>query len=193
MDIFSGLIGALAAVPDWLGYLVLPALFSVAACIPVRRGSAVRYPVLSIFFGGLGAFLLAGKGAAAVCAFVGLFAAFSALLWPLAKRLRRGKPVRIPAEAEGCVAAARPRPPKVCCFEEEEKLSPAQCGMRLKHAEELLSRLKAAELTATDKLESEMLARTVSALSGRPLSAAEFETLNDCLTSTLKLTAKYKL
>ena len=38
-----------------------------------------------------------------------------------------------------------------------------------------------------------MLARTVSAMQGRMLTAEEKNTLNDCLASVLKLTAKYNL
>ena len=38
-----------------------------------------------------------------------------------------------------------------------------------------------------------MLLRTVTAMQGRMLTEGEKNTLNDCLASVLKLTAKYKL
>ncbi len=192
MDIFDGLIGALAALPDWIGFLLPPALLAASAGIPRGKRRGLRHMLVAFAAGGLGVFLLAGKGAATVCAFTGLFCVWAAALFPLAVR-RKKERVPMAAERTDIAPAAFPRPPKVCHFEEGELVSAAQCGMRLKHAETLLVRLKEAGLTASDRLETDVLTRTVSALSGRPLSAAERETLNDCLTATLKLTAKYQL
>lgn len=187
MDILQGLLEGLKYVPDWVGAFVPPLLLFLVALVPAR-GRVRRHLFFTIFFGGLGVFLLAGKGAGTVCAFVGLFASYAALLLPFARRKKRERVPQVEREREN----RELRPPKVCFFE-EEKLSPEQCGMRLRHAEEMLGNLKKAELSAADRLETDILSRTVSALSQKAVDPAEFATLNDCLASALKLTAKYKL
>ena len=48
-------------------------------------------------------------------------------------------------------------------------------------------------MSAGDRLETEELARTLARLRSKPLSEAEMNSLNDCLASVLKMTAKYKL
>ena len=63
----------------------------------------------------------------------------------------------------------------------------------LAYALSLLEKLRRGELSATDRLEADMLGRTLSVMQGRLLTAEEKNTLNDCLASVLKLTAKYKL
>ena len=63
----------------------------------------------------------------------------------------------------------------------------------LTYALSLLGKLRQGELSATDRLEADMLGRTLSVMQGRLLTVEEKNTLNDCLASVLKLTAKYKL
>ena len=63
----------------------------------------------------------------------------------------------------------------------------------LSHALALLEKLRKQKLTAADRLETDVLGRSVRALRGRALTEAEKNTLNDCLASVLKLTAKYQL
>ena len=63
----------------------------------------------------------------------------------------------------------------------------------LSYALSLLDKLRREELAATDRLEADMLGKTLLAMRGRLLTMDEKNTLNDCLASVLKLTAKYKL
>ena len=83
------------------------------------------------------------------------------------------------------------QPPKVCCFEEPS--APVQDAPEPSYAMKLLEKLQKEKLSPTDRLETDVLSHTVSGLSGRPLSEEEARTLNDCLASVLRLTAKYKL
>ena len=47
--------------------------------------------------------------------------------------------------------------------------------------------------TPADRLELDAVVRTLEDCRGRALTAAEQRTLNDCLSSVLKLSAKYSL
>ncbi len=78
----------------------------------------------------------------------------------------------------------------MCCFEEEPPALPSPAAS---YAESLLAKLQKEKLSPTDRLEADVLARTLSALKGRPLTEEEARTFNDCLATILRLTAKYKL
>ena len=53
--------------------------------------------------------------------------------------------------------------------------------------------LRGRELAPADRLELDAVVRTLEDCRGRALTAAEQRTLNDCLSSVLKLSAKYSL
>ena len=80
-------------------------------------------------------------------------------------------------------------PVKECCFDAQVQ----EEAPELAHATALLGKLQKCKLSSADRLEADALARTLSALKGRALTLDEQNTLNDCLASVLKLTAKYKL
>lgn len=65
--------------------------------------------------------------------------------------------------------------------------------IQLSHADALIAKLRAEELSPTDRLEADGIARSLDAFRGRALTDGERRTLNDCLGSILKLTAKYRL
>ena len=91
-----------------------------------------------------------------------------------------------------CVPPARPLPPKECCFEEIER-APLSDAPQPSYAAKLLEKLQKEKLAPADRLEADALSRTVAGLGGRPLTEDEARILNDCLSSVLRLTAKYKL
>ncbi|MGN0822955.1 MAG: hypothetical protein ACI4NG_04205 [Candidatus Gallimonas sp.] len=84
-------------------------------------------------------------------------------------------------------------PPKISCFTEEETVDTEESGLRLAHVTELLEKLRRASLSAGDRLETDVLSRTIDGFRNRRLTMSEVNTLTDCLASVLKLTAKYKL
>lgn len=86
---------------------------------------------------------------------------------------------------------ARRDPPKVCCFEEPTGETVEERGMKLSHVISLLDKLKREKLTPADRLEVEMLSRSVTGAETRPLTDSQTDELSDCLSAVLRLTAKY--
>ena len=79
-------------------------------------------------------------------------------------------------------------------FENDETLFPREeSSMRLSHATDLLEQLTKSELSASDRLEADALAHTLEGYRDKELTFEEMRSLNDCLATILKLTAKYKL
>ena len=188
MDIFGGFPVAFSCIPDWVSCLGFPAvLFAAALCAP--RFGRKWYVFCGVILGGLGIAFLGGKSASAGCVYGGLFLAYAAALYPLARR--RKKPRAVTLEP----AALPIRPPKLAADlpEEAATASAEQWGIRLKYADDLLARLSRAPLVASDKLETELLSKRIMALAVKPLTEEEVCRLNDCLSAVLKLTAKYKL
>lgn len=65
--------------------------------------------------------------------------------------------------------------------------------MSFSYADSLLEKLRAKNLNAGDRLEAEEILRRLDCYRNKPLNEEERESLNDCLASVLKLTAKYQL
>lgn len=66
--------------------------------------------------------------------------------------------------------------------------------LRLNHVRELLTKLKAADLSPSDRLEAEGISRMITLYATKNLlSGKEVRELNDCLSVILKMTAKYAL
>ena len=205
MEIFRQIYQAIAAVPAWVPLILCPALIVAAAVLFALFGGRRAYPVLAGVVGAVGIAVMSATATvgetvfyAALYAFVACLAGMLHLLPKRVKKARRTSRderiyQRFRAELENApypTAAPQPAPAKVCCFEE----APAtQAAPELSYALSLLEKLRREELAATDRLEADMLARTVSAMQGRMLTAEEKNTLNDCLASVLKLTAKYNL
>ena len=200
MEIFLQFTELLAETPAWVPLVLLPALTACAAVLFTLAGGRRAYPCVS------GAFVAAGfalmcclteTGGAFV--YAGTFAALAALLallffLPRPKRRRgttreeriyerfRGEPLPAPAPQEG--------PAKVCCFETP---APVAAAPDLEHALTLLGRVRKAKLSSADRLETDVLLRTLSAMQGRQLTEQEQGIVNDSLSSVLKLAGKYKV
>ena len=205
MEIFRQIMEVFAAVPDWVPLILCPALTVAAAVAFAIFGGRRGYPLLAGILGAVGVALMsAGATVAEALCYAALFALIACaagllLLLPRCKkRMRRTSRderiyQRFRAELENApvpAANGQAAPVKECCFEPAPAVQEAP---ELNYALSLLEKLRRGELSATDRLEADMLGRTLSAMQGRLLTAEEKNTLNDCLASVLKLTAKYKL
>lgn len=202
MEIFRQITEIFSAAPGWVPLIVLPAVVIVAAVLFTLLGGRKAYPFVAVGLGAAGFALMCCMTALEDAFFyAGLFALIAALLrllFFIPKPVRRKKATsreqRIYEKFRGEPLTANlvreDVPAKVCCFEEEER---TEQPPELSHALSLLDKLRREKLSSSDRLETDVLARTVSALKGRTLTESEKDTLNDCLASVLKLTAKYKL
>ena len=202
MEIFRQFTEFVSAVPGWVPLILLPAILIAAAVLFTLLGGRRAYPFAAAGIGAAGFALMCCMATLSEAfMYAGLFvllAAILRLLFFLPKPTRRKKTSsrdeRIYEKFRGEPLTANlvreDAPAKVCCFEEEER---TEQPPELSHALSLLDKLRKEKLTSSDRLETDVLARTVSSLKGRALTASEKDTLNDCLASVLKLTAKYKL
>ncbi len=201
MDIFEPVVRALACVPDFVPFLIYPAVLAVVAVLMLTLGGRKAYPYAASALGAAAFSILAAKDVASAFVFAGFYAALAAALRLLfflpvrgRKKGKRSKDERMYEKfradlAEGGEGAL---PPKVEKFD-AEPVTAEESGLSLCHAEQLLSRLFKLPLSATDRLEAEVISRSLDAYREKPLSEEELRTLNDCLSAVLKLTAKYKL
>lgn len=202
MDVFFGLLGALRAIPDWVSLLVLPALLVPLAAVLLLVRRPKLYAPLASALGLTGTALFAARGGEGTVVYIALFALIALLLRPLLLWKRKKRESRderiyrtfhedldappVPPARKGEAAL----PPKVCCFE----TPPAtESDISLGHVTALIQKLKKEKLAAADRLELEALSRTVDGCKNRALTEPERDTLNDCLASVLRMTAKYKL
>ena len=75
---------------------------------------------------------------------------------------------------------------------EESSEENGEARIELAHARGLIKKLKKAELTLSDRLETERLEKEIAAFScARQLTAKDIRTLSDSFSALLKLTAKY--
>lgn len=187
MQIFKELVAFLAEVPAWIPLILCPALVVLAAAAFALFGGRRAYPVLAGILGAAGvAFMSASATVGETLVYAALFALVACLaglfhLAPKPKKRRR-RTARDERIYEAFRAELKNAP-----------ASPAAPSPELGYAIGLLQTLRQGELSATDRLEADMLLRTVTAMQGRMLTEGEKNTLNDCLASVLKLTAKYKL
>lgn len=202
MELFEGIIDALALLPYWVVFLP-PALLILAAVPLVLFERRKLYTWCAALLGSVGFVLCIGNLQAAFC-FLAMYVALALLLLPLFRlrgmklKKRESREARIyrkfHKELEGPVLPERRsgNPPKVCCFEPEPVL-PEESGMELGHVIKLLEKLRREKLSSADRLEVDILSRTVDGCKGRALTPSQLDSLNDCLASVLRLTAKYKL
>ena len=205
MEIFRQVLEVFAAVPAWVPLILCPALTVASAVAFAVFGGRRAYPVLAGILGAAGVAIMSAAATvgetlcyAALFSLISCAAGLLLLLPKHAKKLRRTSRderiyQRFRAELSNAPAQASAQPAspaKVCCFEEE---TPVQEAPELSYALSLLDKLRREELAATDRLEADMLGKTLLAMRGRLLTMDEKNTLNDCLASVLKLTAKYKL
>lgn len=198
MDIFSSILTAIAELPDWVPLILVPAHLLAGAVVFLILKLRRAYLFTAAGLGFLGFFLMCCEGdIAAAFAYAGLyhvlaFALFGFFFLPRRKK-RVSREERIYRKFHEDLKEPLPEPampPKVCCF---ESAPVSESGLRLNHVFSLLDKLKKEKLSPTDRLEVEVLSRSVEGCRGRALNAGELDALNDSLASVLKLTAKYKL
>lgn len=195
-------------VPEWGTVAASLGLLIVAALILVLIGKRRAYPYVAVIIGACGAFLitcvqLEAGGLLYVVMYLSMFVVaalgFSALLFiPTPRRHKKDDAEELHEKfhldlTEQPLEETDGRPPKVCCFEDAPAAPLAAEELRLSHVSSLIEKLRASKLSATDRLELDALSHTVDGYKGRPLSPEEASSLNDCLATVLKLTAKYKL
>ena len=209
MDLILKIANLLAKTPDWVLLYIVPALILAAAVGFVFAPKRGWYccPVIVVIATG---FIIAySKDAALAFIYLGILVALGALLSLLflsprpKRREGKGRKSRVDElyekfHEELSEKPYMPRaamPPKVCCFEKDAQAgaTAGEYGMSLTYADSLLAKLRSKELSAGDRLEAEELARRLDCYRDKPLTESERDTLNDCLASILKLTAKYQL
>ena len=203
MEIFNQIVNFVAErVPDWVALFACPALLVLVTVILAVFGGKRAYWGLSVIVLGAGFFLVACKqGSETALLYLALCAVLCGVLRlvlflprPFGRKKKRGsreekiyqkfrEPLDYPAEPTA-PAANRVEAPAVTAEE---------CGMQLEYVSGLLGKLKAERLTAADRLEIEVLSRAIDTYRGKSLTESELGSLNDCLASVLKLTAKYQL
>ena len=207
MELIQKFIDLLAKIPDWVLLYVIPAailLIAVGFVFVKKRGWYFCAAILPVAAGFLTAY---AKSPSLSFAYLALEAAVTAVcalffLIPVPERERgnrhqsRAERIYQKFHEELTEKPYIPRsamPPKVCCFEEDADATVTESGMSLDYADSLLEKLGAKDLSAGDRLEAEELSRRLSLYREKPLNASERNSLNDCLASILKLTAKYQL
>ena len=207
MEIFEKLMEALGHTPAWVPLVLAPALLVFAAVLFTLFGGRKAYRYVAAVLGAAATallFCMTPPGGAFF--FLALFAALAALLcllffFPSLRRRQKTARGKRTDRAERIYERFREKltetpdrpaaqPAKVCCFEEPpaEEAAPEPS-----YALRLLEKLQKEKLTPTDRLETDVLARTVSGLKGRALTEDEARTFNDCLASVRPFGGKYRL
>ncbi len=203
MEVFRKIMQGLAYLPDWLVFLLPVVILAAAAGLFTYFGGRKGYPVTAIATCSFFFAVLCAKGEVALgCAFVGILIAVSALLallflLPSRRKKQGNKQTReqkmfdkfyqpletVPLEVES------PRPPKVCCYQEESVSQATQ----LSYVKTLVEKLRTQKLSAGDRLELDVLTRSLDGFRGKELSSQDMSLFNDCLATVLRFIAKYQL
>lgn len=184
---------------------LIPALIAVSAAAFVFAPKRRWYFCPAAILVAAGFLLAYAKNSALAFVYLGLAVALVALLSllffiPHLQNKEGVKQSRIDAMydkfhvelSEKPYAPQESMPPKVCHFDTGAATA-AESGVSLAYADSLLDKLSAKNLSAGDRLEAEELSRRLALYRDKPLTDSERATLNDCLASILKLTAKYQL
>lgn len=193
MNIFVRFLNFVGDLPDLVSLLVCPVLLLIAAILLSVFHKKGAYLPTAVGLGAAGFFLVLCKDlsspAAALC-YLALFALLAALLWALFL-------IPFPKGRRGADELYKKFALPLDTGEEQEtaeaEVAEEECGLRLDHAASLIERLQQCELAASDRLEVDALSHTLEDFRGRALTAQEIRSVNDCLSTVLKLTAKYKL
>ena len=205
MEFLQKTVEFLRGVPEWVCLYLIPALVVAAAVAFVFAPKRRWYFCPAAVLVAVGFLLAYAKDSALAFIYLGLAIALVALLSLLffiphpAKKEGVSKS-RLDAMyekfhvelSEKPYAPQESTPPKVCHFDTGVATA-AESGVSLAYADSLLAKLFEKNLSAGDRLEAEELSRRLALYRDKPLTDAERATLNDCLASILKLTAKYQL
>lgn len=189
----------------WVGLIVCPAVLLAAGLLLAIFRLGRAYTPAALFLGAVGLFFVACGEATVngIFCYLALYTAFAVLVRLLflipfggkkrAKDREQEMYERFRTELKERPYEAESAPVKINCFEPEETITMQESGLRVEHVEEQLERLRKCKLSPSDRLETDVLARSLDAYRNRELTREELRSLNDCLASVLKLTAKYKL
>ena len=161
----------LAQLPQWLLYFGVPALLLLSGLILAIVHADRAFPPVALFLGAVGLVLVAS-----IAETLGDFMVWAALYLAVAALTR--------------LLFLIPFPKKKQKDRDEDIYAAFQ---QLAHVDSLIGSLREKELAPADRLELDAVVRTLEDCRGRALTAAEQRTLNDCLSSVLKLSAKYSL
>lgn len=199
MEVIYKFTDALCKLPEILAMTAAPILLIVFAFIFAAFGWKQAYPWLCIGLSALGFMLTGARDLSGGFLYLSMMVVLSALL-QLLFLIPFGREAKQDRGEELYEKFHRPldvSEEELCPEEGEEPAldsSEEEGGeLRLSHARELLETLKKSELSASDRLEVDALSRKIDGFDEKELSADETRTLNDCLATILKLTAKYKL
>ena len=209
MDLILKISNAFAKTPDWVLLYAVPALLLVTAVGFVFAPKRAWYCCPATVVIAAGFALAYAKDTTHAFLYLAVLVALGALLAllfliPRPKR-REGKVKKSRVDelyekfheelSQKPYTPHSAMPPKVCCFEKDAEAgaTAGERGMDLSYADSLLNKLRSKDLTAGDRLEAEALARRLDCYRDKPLTEGERDTLNDCLSAILKLTAKYQL
>ena len=191
MNIFYVFMDLVQKIPDAVALLVCPVVLLIAGLILANFDLKKAYALLAVALGGVGFFLVYCKSTLASFAYLGLYIAWAVLVslvfllpW---RRKEANAQEELYAEFHRELDILEEEPVQ------EETVGREECDLRLSHTLDLLEQLKKSELSASDRLETDALSRTVESFRDRELTTSEMRSLNDCLATVLKLTAKYKL
>ena len=209
MELLEKLFDLIAKTPDWVCLYLFPALLLAAAVGFIFAPQRRWYYCVAAPVSAAGTFIMYAKSKTVAVLYLGLAIALCGLLSllfliPASKRAEKNlKQSRMDAMyekfheelSEKSYAPRAAMPPKVCCFERDAKegVRAEESGMSFGYADALLNKLRAKELSAGDRLEIEELSHRLDYYRSKPLTEAERSTLNDCLATILKFTAKYQL
>ncbi len=200
----------LAPVAAMLVFFVLRLVWEKCRTAPRRWALALSGACLFLFcalalaYGEMlpASFALASAAAAVHLLFYGLlFIPVSSRDARAAKRAerRRRRADRIKKRAEQVVGEEtelppvpeEPRPPKVRCFSDDDRVT-LEKDVRLGHVSAALERLLSLPLGAGDRLEAQKMSDLLAVYRAKgELSGREADALNDVLAAVLKMMAKY--
>ena len=183
-----------AQLPQWLLYFGVPALLLLSGLILAIVHADRAFPPVALFLGAVGLVLVAS-----IAETLGDFMVWAALYLAVAALTRLLFFIPFPQKKkkdrdEDIYAAFHASLDEEELLEEAPLVMSAEEGeLQLAHVDSLIGSLREKELTPADRLELDAVVRTLEDCRGRALTAAEQRTLNDCLSSVLKLSAKYSL
>lgn len=184
---FMQLIGG--AMPDIVSLILCPALLLAAGLVLAIFHREKAYLPVAVGLGGAAAFLVGCEAGAGGELFV--YLALYVVLAVLVKLLFLIPfPVRGSKEDRAEELYEKFRVPLEVPAEAEEEAPAEGESVRLEHALSLLEQLKKCNLSASDRLEADAIGHTLESVKG---GDGDQRTINDCLSTILKLTAKYKL
>lgn len=205
MEILQKIIDFLSKVPEWAYLYLVPALIFATAFVCIFVKKRRWFFVAAAIAGAAGFSFVYVKNSSFAVVYLAILIALCATLSlfflippPKRKQKRSSREEKIFEKFHEALSekpyTPRTLPPKERCFEKEEVGATAtERGMDLSYADTLLEQLRSKKINAGDRLEAEEIRHRLDCYRNKALGEEERSSLNDCLASILKLTAKYGL